>query len=140
MQLLPGCRKEDRHQYATRSAHHRCQPFACQLQQLRGVVEWQFALLQQMDNFPRPFGERRAGIAIAHFSIQRIQAVFEIDKRPRRRRDQRFYLRIFRRFDFQLVVNGAVALSFHWRKRHRFLPADGLYIGINGFLKCLVQT
>jgi hypothetical protein len=98
------------------------------------------ALLQQMDNFPRPFGERRAGIAIAHFGIQRIQAIFEIDKCPRRRRDQRFYLWVFRRFDFQLVVNRVVALGFHRRKRHRFLPADGLYIGINGFLKCLVQA
>ena len=37
---------------------------------------------------PRPFGERRAGIAIAHFGIQRIQAIFEIDKCPRRRRDR----------------------------------------------------
>ena len=132
--------KEDGHQHAAGAAHYCCQPLAHQLQQLRGVIQRQFALLQQMDNFPRPFGERRAGIAIAHFGIQRIQTIFEIDKCPRRRRDQRFYLWVFRRFDFQLVVNRVVALGFHRRKRHRFLPADGLYIGINGFLKCLVQA
>ena len=83
VKLLPGRGEEYRHQHPARPAHHRSQPLANQQQQLRYVIKRERVLLQALRNIPRPLRKGGAGIAIPHFGIQRVQAVFELEQRCR---------------------------------------------------------
>ena len=139
VKLLPGRGKEDRYQHPARSAHHRSQPLANQQQQLRHVIKRERVLLQALRNIPRPLRKSRAGIAISHPGIQRVQAVFQLDQRCRHGGDKRTHLRIVRGGILHTVMNGAMRHGTQWRKRDGLLPAQRLDVGVNRLFEEIVE-
>ena len=96
-------------------------------------------LLQTLRNIPRALRKGGAGIAVAHFGIQRVQTIFQLDQRPGYRGDRLFDLWVFRRSVFHAVMDGTMCDGTQWRKRHGFLPAQRFHLFMKRFFEQIVE-